>query len=50
MDIFGKDFETWIHLDRYGNYNKIADIQDITAFINSPDCKVEHVNYIMNGE
>jgi hypothetical protein len=48
MDIFGKDFETWINLDRYGNSN--SEEESVVAFMGSPDCTDDHLRYILNFE
>ena len=44
MDIFGKDFETWIHLDRYGL--PTTEWKAIVAFMESNDCKAHHYQRI----
>jgi len=48
MEIFGKDFGTWIMLDRYGNIN--PDNEAITAFMESVDCTGAHLDYLLRAE
>lgn len=45
MDIFGKDFEKWILLNRYGL--PVPEKEAITAFMESNDCTTSHLAYII---
>ena len=45
MDIFGKDFETWILLNKYGIYSR-PDMDAIESFVKSGDCSDVNKKFI----